>query len=76
LHAGWWALIGKLSLALAAGLSLPLLQAWGYESGGRDPAALQALALAYGGLPCALKLMAAATLWRGEQQHPEWKARS
>lgn len=74
LHAGWWAFVGKLSLALAAGLSLPLLQAWGYQLGNRDPAALQALVLAYAGLPCALKLMAALALWRGEQRHPEWRA--
>lgn len=74
LHAGWWAFVGKLSLALAAGLSLPLLQAWGYQLGSREPAALQALVLAYAGLPCILKLMAALTLWRGEQKHPTWRA--
>lgn len=73
LYAGWWAFIGKSSLALAAGLSLPLLQAWGYQLGNRDPVALQALVLAYAGVPCALKLMAVVTLWRGEQRHPEWK---
>lgn len=74
LHAGWWAFSGKLSLALAAGLSLPLLQAWGYQSGSRDAAAVQALVLAYAGLPCVLKLLAAATLWWSEKQHPEWSA--
>lgn len=74
LHAGWWAFIGKLSLALAAGLSLPLLQALGYQSGSRDDQALQALVLAYAGLPCLLKLTAAATLWWSERQHPEWSA--
>ena len=74
LHAGWWAFIGKLSLALAAGLSLPLLQALGYQSGSRDEQALQALVLAYAGLPCLLKLAAAATLWWSERQHPEWSA--
>lgn len=74
LHAGWWAFLGKLSLALAAGLSLPLLQVWGYQSGSRDEPALQALVLAYAGLPCLLKLMAAATLWWSERQHPEWSA--
>ncbi len=73
LHAGWWAFIGKLSLALAAGLSLPLLEAWGYQVGSRDPLAQQSLVMAYAGLPCVLKLMAVATLWWGERQHPEWR---
>lgn len=76
LHVGWWAFFGKLSLALAAGTSLPLLQAWGYQSGSRDPAALQALVLAYAALPCTLKLTAALTLWWGEQRHPEWSTRT
>lgn len=73
LHAGWWAFIGKLSLALAAGLSLPLLQALGYQAGSHDPIAQQSLVMAYAGLPCVLKLMAVATLWWGERQHPEWR---
>ena len=76
LHAGWWAFIGKLSLALAAGLSLPLLQAWGYELGSDDPLAQQPLVLAYAGLPCVLKLMAVIALWWGERQHPEWRTSS
>lgn len=73
LHAGWWAFIGKLSLALAAGLSLPLLQAWGYEVGSHDPLTQQPLVMAYAGLPCALKAMAVLALWWGERQHPEWR---
>jgi Na+/melibiose symporter-like transporter len=50
-YLGWWACAAKLNLALAAGLCLPLLAAMGYRSGTTDPAGLQALAWAYGGLP-------------------------
>ncbi len=60
---GWWNFATKLNLALAAGVALPLLGAFGYESGARDPQALQALTLAYCALPCVLKLGAAALLW-------------
>lgn len=60
---GWWNAASKLNLALAAGLALPLLQWLGYAPGRRDEAALQALSLAYCGLPCALKLTAAALLY-------------
>lgn len=60
---GWWNFCTKLNLALAAGISLPLLQAFGYEPGSRSPEALQALTLAYCLLPCALKLAACALLW-------------
>ncbi len=61
---GWWNSATKLNLALAAGLALPLLQWAGYEPGARDPAALQMLGWAYGLLPCGLKLLALAALWR------------
>jgi Na+/melibiose symporter-like transporter len=60
---GWWNFATKLNLALAAGIALPLLALFGYVPGGRDGAALNALALAYCLLPCALKLLAAALLW-------------
>jgi Na+/melibiose symporter-like transporter len=71
-YAGWWQLATKLNLALAAGLSLPTLQWLGYSPGARDPQALQALSLAYGGLPCLFKLLALAVWWRGWRgQHPE-----
>ena len=59
---GWWNFATKLNLALAAGISLPLLHAFGYTPGSREPQALQALALAYCLLPCVLKLAAAALL--------------
>jgi GPH family glycoside/pentoside/hexuronide:cation symporter len=60
---GWWNFATKLNLALAAGLALPLLAFLGYSPGARDPAALQMLALAYGVVPCVLKLLAAAALY-------------
>ncbi|HET9821569.1 MAG TPA: MFS transporter [Burkholderiaceae bacterium] len=68
---GWWNFATKLNLALAAGLSLPLLAAFGYAPGSRDAAALEALTQAYCLLPCALKLTAAtllATLWMRSPQ--------
>jgi GPH family glycoside/pentoside/hexuronide:cation symporter len=61
---GWWNFATKLNLALAAGVSLPLLALFGYTPGARDADALQALTLAYCLLPCVLKLAAAALLWR------------
>ncbi len=60
---GWWNLAGKLNLALAAGLALPLLELLGYRPGTTSHSGLQALTLAYAVLPCALKLLAAATLY-------------
>lgn len=60
---GWWNLATKLNLALAAGVALPALDALGYAAGQQDPVALQALTLAYCGIPCLLKLAAAALLY-------------
>ena len=60
---GWWTCANKLNLALAAGLSLPWLQALGYSPGARDSAALGSLALIYAAVPCLLKGSAAALLW-------------
>jgi Na+/melibiose symporter-like transporter len=59
---GWWNFATKLNLALAAGIALPVLSAFGYAPGARDPAALDALVIAYCLLPCALKLVALALL--------------
>jgi glycoside/pentoside/hexuronide:cation symporter, GPH family len=66
---GWWNFAIKLNLALAAGLALPLLALWGYAPGARADGSLQALTWAYCLLPCALKLIAAALLWRMRRQH-------
>ncbi len=60
---GWWNFATKLNLALAAGVALPMLQAFGYAPGSRNPQALGALTIAYCVLPCALKLVAAALLY-------------
>jgi Na+/melibiose symporter-like transporter len=70
---GWWNFATKLNLALAAGIALPLLGAFGYAPGSRDAAALQALTLAYCLLPCVLKLGAAGllhTLWLRKEVSP------
>jgi Na+/melibiose symporter-like transporter len=61
---GLWTLATKLNLALAAGVALPLLAALGYAPGGRDPAALAALAFVYAAVPCLLKAGAIAALFR------------
>jgi glycoside/pentoside/hexuronide:cation symporter, GPH family len=68
---GWWNFATKLNLALAAGVSLPLLGLFGYAPGAQSEQALSALTLAYCLLPCALKLAAAALLWRLWISHPE-----
>lgn len=61
-YLGWWNFAAKLNLALAAGLALPLLGAFGYQPGARDPQALWTLTVAYCLLPCGLKLLAAGLL--------------
>ncbi len=62
-YMGWWSFVTKLNLALAAGLALPLLQLFGYANGTRAEPELNVLTAAYCGLPCALKLIAAAALY-------------
>jgi Na+/melibiose symporter-like transporter len=61
-YLGWWNFAAKLNLALAAGLALPLLGAFGYMPGARDADALWTLTVAYCLLPCCLKLLAAGLL--------------
>jgi len=63
-YVGWWTCATKLNLGLAAGAALPLLSLAGYAPGLREPAALRALGLAYVAVPCLLKLVAAALLYR------------
>ena len=65
---GWWNSASKLNLALAAGLVLPLLQWLGYSPGQQNPQGLFALGLAYAVVPCILKLLAWAALWRWRRQ--------
>lgn len=59
---GIWNWGVQITLALAAGISLPLLDWLGYVPG--STAGTGALAAAYALLPCVLKLLAAAMLWR------------
>jgi glycoside/pentoside/hexuronide:cation symporter, GPH family len=68
---GWWNLATKLNLALAAGLSLPLLGLWGYAPGQQNADAVLALGLAYGLLPCVFKLLAGAVLYGGLMRQPD-----
>ena len=63
LYWGWWQVATKLNLALAAGLTLPALQWWGYTPGQHDAAGLWTLSCAYGLIPCLLKAAAALCLW-------------
>jgi GPH family glycoside/pentoside/hexuronide:cation symporter len=56
---GLWSFVSKLSLALAALLILPALDAAGFESGAvNPPEALWTLTLIYAALPCVLKVIA------------------
>jgi Na+/melibiose symporter-like transporter len=59
---GVWNFVAKLNLALAAGLSLPLLGSLGYVPGSGD--GLPALSFAYALLPLAFKALAGLLLWR------------
>ena len=61
---GLWNLVTKLNLALAAGIALPLVEAYGYLAGRTNgPRELAALAGVYALVPCLLKTGAAAILW-------------
>ncbi len=64
IYLGWWNAATKLNLGLAAGAALPLLALAGYAPGARDAQALGALAIAYVAVPCTLKTLAGALLWR------------
>ncbi|GAB4477901.1 MAG: MFS transporter [Burkholderiaceae bacterium] len=67
---GLWNFVNKLTLALAGGIALPLLEALGYARGSSDAAALGALAFVYAVVPCLLKLAAAGLLfvaWRQQR---------
>ncbi|MEH7827760.1 MFS transporter [Gemmobacter denitrificans] len=60
-----WSFMSKLTLGLAALVLLPVLDLQGFRPGQpNDAKALVALTLAYGGLPCLLKLVSLALLWR------------
>jgi len=59
---GMWHLLEKLALALAAGITLPLLQWLGYAPGMLTEGGA-ALSVVYALLPCVIKLVAALLLW-------------
>jgi Na+/melibiose symporter-like transporter len=59
---GVWNWGAQMTLALAAGVALPALEWLGYVPGAAQ--GLGALSFAYALLPCCLKLLAAALLWR------------
>jgi Na+/melibiose symporter-like transporter len=61
---GIWSWATKMNLALAAGISLPLLELLGYLPGTTEVQGLHALAVGYALLPCLLKSIAALLLWR------------
>ncbi|MFD0859352.1 MFS transporter [Roseovarius aquimarinus] len=70
---GLWSFVSKLTLALAAAVLLPALEAGGFEAGGQnDAAALSLLTLLYCAVPCALKLVAIGLL--ATTPMPEGKA--
>ncbi len=68
LFTGWWQLLTKLNLALAAGIALPLLAWLGYDpadaASQRSPQAMDALRWVYGAVPCAFKLLVLGLWWR------------
>ena len=60
---GLWSFVTKFTLAFAAAILLPLLEASGFESGtDNPPSALLTLTLLYAALPCALKFVAVGLL--------------
>jgi glycoside/pentoside/hexuronide:cation symporter, GPH family len=60
---GLWSFVSKLSLAIAAGTLLPILDAYGFQSGQANSAtALQTLTVLYALVPCVLKFVAMAVL--------------
>ncbi|MFO1263529.1 MAG: MFS transporter [Rhodoferax sp.] len=71
LYFGWWNLVAKLNLALAAGVTLPLLAALGYTPGARDADSLFMLSAVYCLLPCVLKAGAALALHRFFIRNPQ-----
>lgn len=71
---GWWNFATKLNLALAAGLTLPLLDLLGYTPGTRAPEALLSLSLVYSLLPIVIKVVAAGALYGLIIRHLKGKA--
>ena len=69
-----WSMTTKLSLALAVGIAFPILDLLGYQADGSSEVGLLGLALLYGLLPVAIKLVATAIVWNfplGEAFHED-----
>ena len=60
---GLWGIATKLALALAVGLSFPILDRAGFDPTAEQPGAVWALALLYGLAPVVFKLAAIALVW-------------
>ena len=60
---GLWGIATKLALALAVGISFPLLDFAGFDPTAEQPDAIWALALLYGLAPVVFKLAATALVW-------------
>ena len=71
---GWWNLVSKLALALAAGLALPLVQALGYRQG--DASSVAGLVIVYALVPCVLEALALVALMARRRTHEPPKASS
>jgi len=70
-----WSMATKLSFALAVGIAFPVLDLIGFQAGGGSgKGALLGLAVLYGLLPVAIKLLATAVVWNfplGEASHAD-----
>ncbi len=62
---GWWGLVTKVNLALAAGIGLPLLAVLGYRPG--EAGGEAALGAVYCLIPVLFKILSAALAWRWRQ---------
>jgi GPH family glycoside/pentoside/hexuronide:cation symporter len=59
-----WSMSTKLALAVAVGVTFPLLEGLGFSAdGGNSPSALRSLAVIYAGVPVVLKCIAIAVVW-------------
>lgn len=64
IYFAFWGMATKLALALAVGVAFPLLDVFGFDTGGdNQPLALLTLALLYGGLPIVFKIGAIGLMW-------------
>lgn len=62
---GLWTMVGKMSLALASGLSLIMITSLGYEMPGDLGMGKETIvAIAYGFFPCLFRLLAVLLLWK------------